>query len=94
MPEERFHAQFGLDFGTELVATPTARSACRTRSNTVFPVMPAFFGRPKSKNNEVFRKWGIKKRTNEEMRADYMGRAQEAAGKLGLTLPAVAQAAA
>ena len=33
MPEERFHAQFGLDFGTELVATPEeARSACRTRS--------------------------------------------------------------
>ena len=94
MPEERFHAQFGLDFGQELVATPDGKKRLQDAVNTVFPVMPAFFGRPKSKNNEVFRKWGIKKRTNEDMREDYMGRAQEAAGKLGLTLPAVAQAAA
>lgn len=32
MPEERFHAQFGKDFCTELCATPEDASACRTRS--------------------------------------------------------------
>jgi ring-1,2-phenylacetyl-CoA epoxidase subunit PaaA len=94
MPEERFHAQFGLDFGGELVKTPDGKKRLQAAVNTVFPVMPAFFGRPKSKNNEVYRKWGIKKRSNEEMRDDYLGRAREAAGKLGLTLPAVAQEAA
>ena len=94
MPEERFHAQFGLDFGAELVKTPDGKQRLQAAVNTVFPVMPAFFGRPKSRNNETYRKWGIKKRSNEEMRDDYMGRAREASGKLGLTLPAVAQEAA
>jgi ring-1,2-phenylacetyl-CoA epoxidase subunit PaaA len=56
--------------------------------------MLPFFGAAKSKNNEIFRNWGIKLRTNEDMRADYINRAREAAGKLGLTLPEVASAAA
>lgn len=94
MPEERFHAQFGIDFGEELVKTPEGKVRLQKAVDTVFPVMPAFFGRPNSKNNEIFRKWKIKKRRNEDMRDDYMGRAREAAGKLGLTLPDVAQAAA
>jgi ring-1,2-phenylacetyl-CoA epoxidase subunit PaaA len=94
MPEERFHAQFGIDFGQELVATPEGKARLQKAVDTVFPVMPAFFGRPNSKNNEIFRKWKIKLRKNEDMRDDYMGRARDAAGKLGLTLPDVAQAAA
>ncbi len=94
MPEERFHAQFGIDFGEELVKTPEGKARLQKAVDTVFPVMPAFFGRPNSKNNEIFRKWKIKLRKNEEMREDYMARAREAAGKLGLSLPDVAQAAA
>jgi len=54
----------------------------------LFPFIPPFFGRSKSKNNDIFRKWGIKKRTNEEMRADYVKRAGDIVeGKLGLKLP-------
>ncbi|HEX6979745.1 MAG TPA: Phenylacetic acid catabolic protein [Alphaproteobacteria bacterium] len=94
MPEEKFHAQFGIDFGQELVKTPEGKARLQAAVDKVFPVMPAFFGRPKSKNNEMFRRWRIKLRTNEDMRDDYMNRAREAAGKLGLTLPAVALEAA
>ncbi len=39
--------------------------------------MPAFFGQPNSANNEMFRKYGIKIRSNEEMRADYIARARD-----------------
>jgi ring-1,2-phenylacetyl-CoA epoxidase subunit PaaA len=94
MPEERFHAQFGLDFGAELVKTPEGKKTLQQAVDTVFPTMLAFFGGAKSRNNEIFRNWGIKMRTNEEMRADYISRARDAAGKIGLTLPAVAEAAA
>lgn len=94
MPEERFHAQFGLDFGAELVKTPEGKKKMQEAVNNVFPHMLPFFGAAKSKNNEIFRKWGIKLRTNEDMRADYIQRAREAAAKLGLTLPEVAAAAA
>ena len=43
-----------------------------------------------SKNNEIFRKWGIKVRRNEDMRDDYVRRARELVeDHLGLELPEV-----
>ena len=88
MPEEKFHHQFGIDFGKELVADPDAKVRLQIAVNRVFPLMPAFFGQSGSKNNEMFRNWGIKLRTNEDMRADYIARAKSACDQLGLTLPA------
>lgn len=93
MPEERFHAQFGKDFSAELCQTEEGKAALQDAINRYFPMLPAFFGRPKSRNNEIFRKWGIKVRTNEEMRDDYLRRAKEVVEELGLTLPEVEQAA-
>ena len=52
-------------------------------------------GRAGSRNNEIYRKWGIKLRTNEEMREDYIYRARELVeGKLGMRLPDVEAAPA
>jgi ring-1,2-phenylacetyl-CoA epoxidase subunit PaaA len=87
MPEERFHAQFGRDFCTELCQTEAGKQAVQDAINRYFPILPAFFGKAKSKNNEIFRKWGIKQRTNEAMREDYLARAKEVCDDLGLTLP-------
>ena len=50
-------------------------------------VSSKFFGRPKSKNNEIYRKWSIKQRTNEDMLADFINRAQNLVQELGLILP-------
>lgn len=92
MPEERFHAQFGRDFTTELIATPEGRRKVQDAIDRIFPSLPAFFGRPNSKNNEMFRKWGIKQRSNEEMRADYLRRSTTLVVELGLKLPREAAA--
>lgn len=94
MPEERFHAQFGKDFCTELCQTEQGCAAVQDAINRYYPILPKFFGRPKSKNNEIFRKWGIKQRTNEDMLADYVKRATELVEELGLTLPDISQTAA
>ena len=94
MPEERFHAQFGKDFCTELCQTEDGRAAVQDAIDRYFPMLPAFFGRAKSKNNEMFRKWGIKMRTNEAMRDDYLKRATELVEGLGLRLPSVDEAPA
>ena len=94
MPEERFHAQFGKDFCTELCQTAEGRAAVQDAINRYYPILPKFFGRPKSKNNEIFRKWGIKQRTNEDMLADYVNRAQDLVAELGLTLPDLSESAA
>ena len=87
MPEERFHAQFGKDFCTDLCATPDGRVAVQDAIDRFFPTLPAFFGRPNSANNAIYRKWGIKQRTNEAMRADYVRRSGELVAELGLILP-------
>lgn len=88
MPEERFHAQFGHDFCQDLVKTDEGRESVQDAVNRLFPGMLAFFGRPKSKNNEMFRRWGLKVRTNEEMRGDFIDRCRELVeSELGLKLP-------
>lgn len=87
MPEEKFHSQFGIDFTTEICKTEQGRKDVQETINRIMPLLPAFFGRPYSKNNEIYRKWGIKLRTNEDMRADYLVRATKLVDDLGLKMP-------
>ncbi len=88
MPEEKFHAQFGLDFCSELVKTEEGRRKVQNAIDRYFPMLPKFFGADNSKNNETFRRFGLKKRRNEEMRADFLVRSREVVeNKLGLRLP-------
>jgi ring-1,2-phenylacetyl-CoA epoxidase subunit PaaA len=93
MPEEKFHAQFGKDFCAELVKTPEGKAAVQAAIDSFYPHAPHFFGAPKSKNNALFRQFGIKQRTNEEMRDDYVNRARMVVEGLGLRLPEIAAAA-
>jgi len=94
MPEERFHAQFGKDFCTELCETEAGRAQVQDAIDRYFPMLPAFFGRSGSPNNTAYRRWGIKSRSNDEMRADFMVRAKELVeNDLGLKLPKTADAA-
>jgi ring-1,2-phenylacetyl-CoA epoxidase subunit PaaA len=89
MPEEKFHAKFGRDFCTELCQSESGRAQVQDALNRYFPITPGFFGASHSKNNETFRKWGIKQRTNDEMRADFQTRATDLVENiLGLKLPA------
>lgn len=95
MPEERFHAQFGKDFCTELCKTEDGRREVQDAIDRYFPLLPAFFGRSGSKNNERFRHWSIKQRRNEEMKADFLERARALVeDHLKLKLPALPAEAA
>jgi len=90
MPEEKFHAKFGKDFCLELIQAGRGDEV-QDAINRYFPLTPAFFGSSNSKNNEIFRKWHLKQRTNDEMRNDFLGRVTELVEKdFGLRLPAVA----
>ena len=93
MPEEKFHAQFGLDFCVDLVESPEGRAKVQRAVNGFYPEAPKFFGASASRNNELFRRFGLKLRTNEDMRADYMARAKSTVTPLGITLPEVRMAA-
>jgi ring-1,2-phenylacetyl-CoA epoxidase subunit PaaA len=89
MPEERFHAQFGKDFCTELIKTPEGKARVQDALNRYFPYLPRFFGASNSRNNEMYRKYGLKQRRNEEMREDYMNRVRTLVEGLDLVLPEV-----
>jgi ring-1,2-phenylacetyl-CoA epoxidase subunit PaaA len=87
MPEEKFHAQFGLDFCSDLVETAEGRAKVQKAVNGFYPEVPKFFGASGSANNATFRRFGLKLRTNEEMRADYIARARSIVEPLGIELP-------
>ena len=90
MPEEKFHAKFGEDFTTEIIKTEKGKKEIQDAINHYFPMLPAFFGRPNSKNNAIYRKWGIKKRKNEEMLEDYLNITHKlVVEKLSLELPKI-----
>jgi len=89
MPEEKFHADFGKEFTQEMIQTKEGKQAIQDAIDEYYPELPAFFGRPQSKNNEIFRKWDIQLRTNEDMREDYINRASELVEGLGLRLPEI-----
>jgi ring-1,2-phenylacetyl-CoA epoxidase subunit PaaA len=94
MPEEIFHSQFGKDTCTELIKTADGRSKVQAAIDRYYPMMPAFFGKKDSENNALYRRCGIKQRTNEAMRQDFIGRVKALVeGHLKLKLPAVAEAA-
>jgi ring-1,2-phenylacetyl-CoA epoxidase subunit PaaA len=94
MPEEIFHSQFGKDTCTELVKTEDGRKKVQEAIDRYYPMMPAFFGKKDSENNALYRRCGIKSRTNEEMRQDFIGRVKTLVeGHLKLKLPLVAEAA-
>lgn len=94
MPEEIFHSQFGKDTCTELIKTEDGRKKVQAAIDRYFPMMPAFFGKKDSANNALYRKYGIKQRTNEDMRADFLKRVRDLVeGHLKLKLPEVAEAA-
>lgn len=92
MPEEKFHAAFGKDFCTELCKTDEGRQAVQKAIDDYAHYLPQFFGASGSKNNEMYRKYGIKERKNEQMREDFLLRARTVVEGLGLRFPEIAAA--
>ena len=87
MPEEKFHAKFGKDSCLELIQAGRGVEV-QDAIDRYFPITPAFFGASNSRNNETYRRYGIKQRSNDEMRADFLGRVTELVEKdFGLSLP-------
>jgi len=90
LPEERFHVSFGAVRTKDLVRQPDVRPAVQEAVAQLVPFTLPFFGRSRSVNNDAFRRWGIKQRTNDEARADFIGRTRSfVVDELGLAYPDV-----
>jgi len=90
LPEERFHVSFGKAHTRELAADPDARPVVQQAVDDLVRFTIPFFGRSASANNQVFRAWGVKQRTNDEARAEWAARCRDfVEGELGLRFPEV-----
>ena len=90
LPEERFHVSFGKAHAVEMAADPDGRPALQEAVEALVAFTVPFFGRSASPNNEEFRRWGVKRRTNDEARAAWADRARRLVEEeLGLRFPEV-----
>jgi ring-1,2-phenylacetyl-CoA epoxidase subunit PaaA len=90
LPEEHFHVSFGKARARELVADPAAAPLVQQAVDDLVAFTVPFFGRSASANNEAFRRWGVKHRTNDESRAHWVGRCRHfVEAELGLRFPHV-----
>ena len=90
LPEEHFHVSFGKAHTRELVTDPAALPVVQRAVDDLVHFTVPFFGRSASVNNETFRHWGVKQRTNDEARDEWAGRCRQfVEGDLGLRFPAV-----
>lgn len=90
LPEEHFHVSFGTAHARELSADPDLRPVLQQAVDDLAAFTVPFFGRSVSANNEAFRRWGVKRRTNDQARAAWADRARRIVeGQLGLRFPEV-----
>jgi ring-1,2-phenylacetyl-CoA epoxidase subunit PaaA len=91
LPEEHFHVSFGMAATRELLAGgDDAAAAVQGTVDDLVRFTVPFFGRSASANNEAFRLWGVKRRTNDDARAEWLARAAAfVQGDLGLRFPDV-----
>ncbi len=90
LPEEHFHVSFGKAHTRDLLDDPMRRPQVQQAVDDLVALTVPFFGRSVSANNDAFRRWGVKQRTNDEARADWAARCRDFVdGELGLVFPHV-----
>lgn len=90
LPEEHFHVAFGKASTRELAGDADARPLVQRAVDDLIGFTVPFFGRSVSANNEAFRNWGVKQRTNDEARAEWADRCRQfVEGELDLRFPEV-----
>jgi ring-1,2-phenylacetyl-CoA epoxidase subunit PaaA len=83
LPEERFHVSFGALRTKEMAGDPATRPAVQAAVDELVRFTLPFFGRSTSSNNEAFRRWGVKRRTNDEARLDFLERSRDFVVEVG-----------
>jgi ring-1,2-phenylacetyl-CoA epoxidase subunit PaaA len=89
LPEERFHVSFGQVRTKALSQSSSTRPGVQQAVNQMVAMTLPFFGRSVSSNNDTYRRFGIKRRTNDETRAEFVRRSERFVVGLGLGFPEV-----
>ena len=87
LKEEKQHIAHGIQILTRLCQTPEGKAEVQKSLNHMYPRALDMFGVTGSKRSDDFVRWGIKKRTNEEGRKQYMAEARQLIQQFGLQEP-------
>jgi ring-1,2-phenylacetyl-CoA epoxidase subunit PaaA len=85
--EEVGHVGFGTSRLAQLAADPLTRADAQAAVNRWYPKALDMFGRAGSHRAERYITWGLKKRLNEEARADYIREVKPVLTGMGLAVP-------
>jgi ring-1,2-phenylacetyl-CoA epoxidase subunit PaaA len=88
LKEEIGHVGYGASKAAELAAKGDAsKERLQKAVNFWYPKALDMFGRSGSKRSERYRYWGLKRRSNEQARSEYIKEVEPLIVKLGLQLP-------
>ena len=85
--DERFHANAGIGYVREIIKTADGRKEAQDELHKWWPAVLDMFGKSDSKNSEVYVKWGIKAKSNEELRQQYIADTVPVLESLELDVP-------
>jgi ring-1,2-phenylacetyl-CoA epoxidase subunit PaaA len=85
--EEVVHIGHGELWVRRLAEDPATRQDCQDTLNKWYLRTMQIFGRPGSSRNALYRKLGLKRRDNDEVRQAFHKEVEEFCDKVGLTLP-------
>lgn len=85
--EEHFHATTGINYVRDIIKTPKGKREAQAGLEKWWPAVLDMFGRSDSQNSKVYVKWGIKARSNEELRQKYIADTVPILEGLGLKVP-------
>ncbi|MGE0736511.1 MAG: Phenylacetic acid catabolic protein [Alphaproteobacteria bacterium] len=87
--EEQFHADTGFKWLKDIVKTEDGRKEAQELLYKWWPAALDMFGKSDSKNSENYVKWGIKAKTNKQLREQYIAEVVPLIEGLGLDVPSM-----
>lgn len=85
--EEMMHVNHGDTWVERLAKDPATRDEAQEALNKWFNRTMNIFGRPGSKRNQIYQKWQLKTRDNDEVREAFRKEIEEKVHRFGLKMP-------
>jgi len=85
--DEVFHATFGMNNLRRIVSTPEGLEEANEKIKIWWPAALDMFGRSDSDFSDVYVKWGLRQKNNEELRQHYIADTRPMLENLGIRVP-------
>lgn len=85
--DERVHIAHGLRIVRDACKADDTRAEAQAALDRFWPIVLDLFGRSDSKRNGLYRKWGLRKTANDELRQAFIARMRPRIEALGLKVP-------